>query len=107
MYSQITQRVQFTMSLPMAVRHEGMWYYSSCPVLDVHSQGVTEQEATDNLVEALQLFLETAFEQGTLQEVLRQQGFEPARDGDATPAGRTVEVPLALIARRYAENLAY
>lgn len=107
MYRQMAHRVQFTMSVPATVRNEGKWYYSSCPVLDVHSQGRTDKEAIDNLVEALQLFVETCFEQGTLGQVLREQGFEPARDGDEQPAGRMVEVPLALIARQNAETHVY
>ncbi len=39
---------------------EGDGYVSLCPELDVASQGETAQEARSNLIEALELFFETA-----------------------------------------------
>ena len=39
---------------------EGDMYVSLCPELDVASQGVTVEEATANLKEAVELFLECA-----------------------------------------------
>lgn len=51
----------------MALRHftaiierDEDWYVALCPELDIASQGQTVEEARDNLVEALQLFLESA-----------------------------------------------
>jgi predicted RNase H-like HicB family nuclease len=41
------------------VWREGMWYVSQCLELDVASQGRTEEEALDNLKEALELHFET------------------------------------------------
>jgi predicted RNase H-like HicB family nuclease len=106
MFSAMANRVRFTMRVPVTVRQEGEWYYSSCPLLDVHSQGLSEQEARDHLIEALQLFVETCFEQGTLEQVLRDRGFEPGSpDGDSDD-GCTVDVPLALVTRRDAEAVA-
>jgi predicted RNase H-like HicB family nuclease len=91
------------MRVAVAVRHEGQWFYSSCPLFDVHSQGLSEQESIDNLVEALQLFVETCYGQGTLEKVLLEQGFVPTSSGQDTGDERMVEVPLALIARQHAE----
>ncbi len=42
------------------VEREGNGYVSLCPELDIASQGDTIEEASDNLREALELFLETA-----------------------------------------------
>ena len=39
---------------------EGDWYVALCPELDVVSQGASVEEAKANLVEAVELFLETA-----------------------------------------------
>jgi predicted RNase H-like HicB family nuclease len=61
--------------LPARIRKKGKWYVSSCPALDVHSQGRTKDEARQNLIDALVLFLESCFERGTLEEVLRAAGF--------------------------------
>ena len=42
------------------VEKEGAGYVSLCPELDVASQGATVEEATANLREAVELFLECA-----------------------------------------------
>jgi predicted RNase H-like HicB family nuclease len=42
------------------IEREGGGYVALCPELDVASQGDTIEEARQNLVEALELFLETA-----------------------------------------------
>jgi len=39
---------------------EGNMYVAICPELDVASQGATVEEATNNLKEAVELFLECA-----------------------------------------------
>lgn len=48
------------MQLTAIVEREGSGYVSLCPDLDVASQGDTVEEATANLREAVELFLETA-----------------------------------------------
>ncbi len=52
----MTQVRQFT----ALIEREGDAYIALCPELDVASQGSTIEEARANLVEALELFLETA-----------------------------------------------
>ena len=42
------------------IEREGNLYVSLCPELDVASQGSTVEEATANLKEAVELFLECA-----------------------------------------------
>jgi predicted RNase H-like HicB family nuclease len=42
------------------VEKEGDGFAALCPELDVASQGATVEEATSNLREAVELFLETA-----------------------------------------------
>jgi predicted RNase H-like HicB family nuclease len=39
---------------------QGNGYVSLCPELDIASQGDTVEEARNNLIEALELFFETA-----------------------------------------------
>ena len=46
--------------LTAAIRPEGGGFVSHCPELDIASQGATFDEAHTNLLEALELFLETA-----------------------------------------------
>lgn len=102
---QARNKVVFRMEVPAMVRQEGAMFYSSCPTLDVQSQGRSEKEALDNLIEALQLFVETCYEQGALGQVLRDIGLVPSHsDDDGFAHGRTVEVPLALIAQHVANH---
>ena len=42
------------------IEREGSGYVSLCPELDIASQGDSIEEARANLLEALELFLETA-----------------------------------------------
>jgi predicted RNase H-like HicB family nuclease len=42
------------------IEREGDGYVSLCPELDIASQGSTVEEARSNLIEALELFFETA-----------------------------------------------
>ena len=47
-------------SFTAIVEKKGDLYVALCPELDVESQGRTVEEATANLKEAVELFLETA-----------------------------------------------
>ncbi len=42
------------------IEHEGDLFVALCPELDIASQGATVEEAHSNLVEAIELFFETA-----------------------------------------------
>jgi len=70
-------KLQFEMKVPAKIFKEGPVYVSCCPIFDVYSQGETEKEARDNLIEALTGFIITCYEMGTLSEVLRKSGFTP------------------------------
>jgi len=67
------------MTVQIKVKKEGVYFIASCPVLDVHSQGRMKKTAVENLVEALQLFMETCFERGTLDEVLKDAGLHVSK----------------------------
>jgi predicted RNase H-like HicB family nuclease len=45
-------------SFAATVWREGNWYVSQCLEVDVASQGETEEEALENLKEALELYFE-------------------------------------------------
>jgi predicted RNase H-like HicB family nuclease len=42
------------------IEREDDWYVALCPELDIASQGQSVEEARYNLIEALELFFETA-----------------------------------------------
>lgn len=58
--------------LTAVIEREGNGYVSLCPELDVASQGDTIEESRANLIEAIQLFLETASAQ-EIQERLHEE----------------------------------
>ena len=47
-------------TLTAIIEREGKWYVALCPETDIASQGISEEEALNNLREALELFFETA-----------------------------------------------
>jgi predicted RNase H-like HicB family nuclease len=49
-----------TQNLRAIIEREGDGYISLCPELDIASQGDNIEEARQNLIEALELFFETA-----------------------------------------------
>jgi predicted RNase H-like HicB family nuclease len=81
MAAKAPQSIQFEMKLPITIKKKGKWYISSCPVLDVVTQGETEKKARSNIVEALTLFIASCYERGTLEEVLRECGFKAILPG--------------------------
>jgi predicted RNase H-like HicB family nuclease len=69
-----TGRVATTHQLTAILSREGDGYVSHCPELDIASQGRNVEEARSNLIEALQLFFETA-DPTEIRERLRQEVF--------------------------------
>ncbi|HXQ24483.1 MAG TPA: type II toxin-antitoxin system HicB family antitoxin [Candidatus Acidoferrales bacterium] len=67
-------RIGIEFRLPAKIRKKGKWYVSSCPSLDVHSQGRTKAEARRNLADALLFFLESCVRRQTLGDVLPAAG---------------------------------
>jgi len=70
-------KIQFTIEVPIKLQQRKKWVVAACPVLDLHSQGETVQQARKNLGEAITLFLISCFERGTLDDVLKKCGFMP------------------------------
>ena len=66
-------RVVFSLTVDSEVKKEGGVHVSYCPALDVYSQGESEDEASANLIEALQLFVQSCYERGTLGAVMRER----------------------------------
>lgn len=98
--------ITFSMNIPVDVNREGEMYISCCPPLDVYSQGSTEDEAIRNLIEACQVFVESCFERGTLEQVLKDCGFSPTRKKPVqNNKMRHLDVPLSLVANN-AQNCA-
>jgi predicted RNase H-like HicB family nuclease len=68
-------QVKATFQLFGTVKHEDGWYIAHCPPLDITTQGRTEKEAKENLIEATELFVISCFERGTFEQALRELGW--------------------------------
>ena len=69
----------FQITLPAKIKKKRDRFVSSCDVLDINTQGYTEEEARQNLVEAIKLFFISCYERGTLDEALKECGFRAPR----------------------------
>ena len=74
--------VQFSLHLPAKITKKKKWFLASCPVLDIHSQGETEEQAKKNLTDALTLFFISCYERNTLDTALKECGFRTAYHPD-------------------------
>ena len=90
-------QVTISVQVPIKLTKRAKWYLASCPVLDVHSQGKTKEAARNNLGQAIQLFLVSCYERGTLDEVLKNSGFRPLHASEARKSPRVrnvISVPI-------------
>jgi predicted RNase H-like HicB family nuclease len=55
---------------------KGKWYVARSPELDFVSQGETREEARKNLEEVIRIQFEEMTEMGTLEDYLKECGFE-------------------------------
>ena len=101
-------RAEFKFTLPFETHQEGRWIIAYCPALELASQGQTFEKAKSNLVEAIRGFLESCYDRGVLDEVLKESGFELAQQSGARVADpqHTIDVPFHLLGKRNAEAAA-
>jgi predicted RNase H-like HicB family nuclease len=85
----------FQITLPTKIKKKKDRYVYSCDMLDINTQGYTEEEAKQNLVEAIKLFFISCYERGTLDGALKECGFRALRS-PAKPIKETgfVTVPI-------------
>ncbi len=95
----------FTIRFPTSFVEEGAGrVVALCATLDIMSQGATREEAKRNLVASVQLFVESCFERGTLDQVLKECGGKIGREAPTKPDWFVIDVPLPLVAQQYAET---
>ena len=70
--------------LTAIVERDGDGYVALCPQVDVASQGLTVDEARENLAEALALFFETA-SAGEIDQRLRGEVYVPHSEFEEGP----------------------
>jgi len=70
---------------------EGNQYIAHATPLDVLSSGATPENARNALKEAVHLFLDTAIEMGTLEEILNECGYESSGNNWVSPPWIAIE----------------
>jgi predicted RNase H-like HicB family nuclease len=101
------QTIEFRVKVPFDVKQEGRWFVSYCRPLDIHSQGATREEAVKNLAEAIQLFVESCFERGVLDQVLRDCGFHVTHEISQKDEREMLDIHLPLTRNNRANDEAY
>lgn len=64
---------------------EGETYVAYVPALDVSSCGATDEEARRNIRDAVRGFLAASADLGSLDEILKEAGYEPEGEGWRAP----------------------
>jgi|TARA_Y100000310_G_scaffold70285_1_gene65885 predicted RNase H-like HicB family nuclease len=84
--------------ITVIVKEEDKGYSVLCPELNVASQGETFEEGIANIKEAVELYIESAEQLGTLDEVLEQLGIttEDFKKGKIVPKVVTANVPVEI-----------
>lgn len=80
----------------ISIWREGSQYIAHASPLDVATSGLTPESARAALDEAIDLFISTARENGTLDEMLEECGYE--NDGGEWRAPKVVSQKLDLLA---------
>ena len=68
------------LKMTMEIWEKPDWFIAKCPELDIVAQGLTIEEAKDNLNEVIQLQFEEMLEMGTLEEFLEECGYKVEND---------------------------
>ncbi len=70
------KKTQFKFSLSVSVLKEGNRFIAHSPAIDLSTSGKTYEEAKKRFDEAASVFFEEIFEQGTLEDVLKDLGWK-------------------------------
>lgn len=74
--------VTINIKVAVDIYQDGGLFIADCKRFGVITQGNTFEEARNNLIEALSLFVETCFEMGTLESILKESGFSSSSKGE-------------------------
>lgn len=92
------KKVNFQVSLPVAILREGDQFVAYTPALDLSTSGDTYEEAKNRFNEAVSIFFEETIKMGTLDEVLSELGWKKSDNEWQPPVivsqeQQTVRVP--------------
>jgi predicted RNase H-like HicB family nuclease len=92
-----TKTNRFDIDYTVQIWKEGKQYVAHAMPLDVMSSGQSPEEARKALDEAVNVFLVTAAEIGTLNEILEEAGYEFSQGKWMSPAWIAIERHSAVV----------
>lgn len=85
--------VKISLHLICTIKRDGRErWVAGCPALDLFSQGRTEKDAKHFLVKAIEIWVEDCLERGTLDEALREVGFDKVHSEALRPGDEHITV---------------
>ncbi len=96
------RQASFELNVQITVKRKNGVFVSYCPAFDLYSQGDTKKEAAKNIFEAVKLFINTSFERGNLDAVLKECGFKPFKKGVKVPKPKDNKIVIPIASK--AEN---
>ncbi|OGH32557.1 MAG: hypothetical protein A3G66_01415 [Candidatus Levybacteria bacterium RIFCSPLOWO2_12_FULL_39_17] len=78
-------KVAMNFALPVSILREGDSFVAYTPALDLSTAGSTFQEAQKNFGEAVNIFFQELMEMGTLNDVLKDLGWEKQNNNFVPP----------------------
>jgi predicted RNase H-like HicB family nuclease len=74
------RKLKLKVNLPVSVLKEGKKFIAYTPALDVSASGSTYEEAKKRFNEVVSIFFEEVYEEGTLEEVLKELGWKKIKN---------------------------
>lgn len=78
--------VKFNLQLPVSVFKEGKYYVAYTPALDLSTSGKSYEEVKKRFNEVVNIFFDELVKKGTLNEVLKNLGWQKVKRQWAPPS---------------------
>ena len=83
----VQNEVRINVNLHVALHLDGDTWVGYCPILDLASQGDTEESALVAVKEVIELWFESCLERGVLGKALEESGFQRVIHIGSVPVG--------------------
>lgn len=79
------KKADISFSLPVSILREGSSFIAYTPALDLSTSGSTFEEAQKNFKEIVNIFFQELIEMGTLEDVLKEMGWQKENNNFIPP----------------------
>jgi predicted RNase H-like HicB family nuclease len=95
--AQLAERIEIKMLVSAFLKRSGRNWVATAPRFGVVTQGNSRVDAERSLREALELWVESCVERGTLEGALREVGFRPVPAGSGAASADRVQVKVSRV----------